>query len=221
MNPGLSGFWEFLVVFAKPSAPAEPGQGAFHHPSTRQHLELVAVQAPAHHPQQPSASFPGPRYQPAGVGCISPDYLEPGESTQQLGQNQPGSVPVLNVGGVNDYGQEQPGGVHYDVALASRHLFARVIAARPPFPVVFTDWLSMMAPLGVASRPSLSRTMGRSASPTRPPSAIGPLFPEIPPYRAPRRQVVGHHSPGYAATQHVQNAVHHLPQGHGSGMSPE
>ena len=42
-----------------------------------------------------------------------------------------------------------------------------IIAARPPFSVVRTDWLSMMAPLGVALRPSLSRTMGRSASSTR------------------------------------------------------
>ena len=33
--------------------------------------------------------------------------------------------------------------------------------------MVLTDWLSMIAPLGVASRPSLSRTMGRSASKTR------------------------------------------------------
>ena len=68
---------------------------------------------------------------------------------------------------MNDHGQEQSGGVHYDVALASGHLFAGVVAARPPFSVVFTDWLSMIAPLGVASRPSLSRTMGRSASSTR------------------------------------------------------
>ena len=33
--------------------------------------------------------------------------------------------------------------------------------------MVLTDWLSMIAPLGVASRSSLSRTMGRSASKTR------------------------------------------------------
>ena len=32
---------------------------------------------------------------------------------------------------------------------------------------------------------------------------------------------MGHHSPGYASPQHVQDAIHHLPQVHGSGMSPE
>ena len=68
---------------------------------------------------------------------------------------------------MHHHGQEQSGGVHYYMTLASAHLFACVISARPPFSVVRTDWLSMMAPLGVASRPSCSRTMGRSASSTR------------------------------------------------------
>ena len=219
MNPGLTGFWQFLVVLAEPSASAEPGQRPFNHPSARQHLELVAVRSPAHHLQQPSSSLPSPRHQPTGIGRIRPDDLEPGEPAQQLGQHQPGPVPVLDVGGVNHHGQEQPGGVHYDVALAPGHLFAGVVAARPPFSVVLTDWLSMIAPLGVASRSSLSRTMGRSASKTRS---------QVPSLRHFRKyhqtvpqggQVVGHHSPGNTATQHVQDAVHHLPKVHGSGVS--
>ena len=49
----------------------------------------------------------------------------------------------------------------------TRNPLACITAARPPFSVVLTGWLSVMAPLGVASRPSLSRTMGRSASSTR------------------------------------------------------
>ena len=168
MNPSLSRFRQFLVVLAEPPAPAEPGQRAFYHPPAGQHLELVAVRASAHHLQQPAPGGPSPRYQPSGVGCVSPDYSETGEASQQFGQHQPGPVTVLNVGCVNHHGQEEPGGIHYDVALASRHPLARVIAPGPPFSVVLTDWLSMMAPLGVASRPSLSRTVGRSASSTRP-----------------------------------------------------
>ena len=167
MNPSLSGFRQFLVVLAEPSATAEPSQRALHHPSAGQYFELVAVRVPPHHLQQPPSGGPGPCRQTPGIGCVGPDYLETREASHQFGQYQPGPVPVLDVGCVNDHGQEQPSSIHYDVALASRHLLARVIAARPPFSVVFTDWLSMMAPLGVASRPSLSRTMGRSASSTR------------------------------------------------------
>ena len=50
LNPNLCGLWQFLIILAKPSAPAEPSQRAFNHPSARQHIELVAVRAPAHHP---------------------------------------------------------------------------------------------------------------------------------------------------------------------------
>ena len=57
--------------------------------------------------------------------------------------------------------------VHYDVALAPRCLLADVVAPRPAFSVVLTLWLSMMAALGMASRPSFSRTWPRSASSTR------------------------------------------------------
>lgn len=39
----------------------------------------------------------------------------------------------LDVGCVNDHGQEQPGNIHNDVVPAFRHPLARVIAARPLF----------------------------------------------------------------------------------------
>ena len=158
MNPCLPGFREFLVVLTQPPAPAQPGQGALHHPPPGQHLEAVAVRIPTRHAQHPAPSGPGPRHQSASVRGISPDDLEPGKSIQQLYQDQLGSIPVLDVGGMNHHGQKQPGGIHCNVALAPGYLLARVVAPRPPFSVVFTDWLSMMAALGVASLPSFSRT---------------------------------------------------------------
>ena len=63
--------------------------------------------------------------------------------------------------------QQQPYGIHDDMALASHHLLTSVIATRPPLSVVLTDWLSMMAALGVGSLPSAWRTLGRSAPWTR------------------------------------------------------
>ena len=167
MNPCLAGFRQFFVVFAESPTPAQPGQGALHHPSPGQHLKPVAVRIPAHHAQHPITGGPSPRHQPPSVGGISPDDLEPGEPVQQLDQHQLGPIPVLDVGGMNCYGQEQPGGIHYNVALAPRYLLPRIVAPGPPFSVVFTDWLSMMAALGVASLPFISRTWLRSASSTR------------------------------------------------------
>ena len=167
MNPCLTGFRQFLEILAEPSAAAQPRQGALHHPPAGQYLEAMAVWIAPHHAQYPSPSGPSPLHQLASIGGIGPDQLEPGEPAQQLAQHQLGAVPVLDVGRVYHYGQEQAGGIHYDVAFASRYLLASVVAPRPPFSVVFTDWLSMMAALGVASRPSFSRTWLRSASSTR------------------------------------------------------
>ena len=219
MNPSLSGFRQFLIVLAQTPATAQPGQRTLHHPPPGQHLEAVAVRASAYHAQQPASSSPSPSHQPAGVGRISPDQLRSREPAQQLGQYQPGSIPVLDVGDVNHYREEQPGGIHYDVALAPRHLFARVIAARPPFSVVFTDWLSMMAALGVASLPSAPGPWG--AVPPQPaPKCHRPAIYGSTTRPCPRRQVVGHQPPRYAATQDVQDAVYHLPQIYGARMAP-
>ena len=52
------------------------------------------------------------------------------------------------------HGQQQSLGVHPNMSLAALHFLAGVITPRPPFSVVFTDWLSITAPLGVDSRPA-------------------------------------------------------------------
>ena len=152
MNPSLAGFRQYLVVLAQPLAPAQPCQSAFHHPPARQH---------------PTPSDSGPRYQPAGIGRIGPYHPEPVGPACQFSQDRLGSTPVLDVGGVNHYGEKQPHGVHYDVALAPGDFFTCVITGRPPFSVAFTDWPSTMAALGVAPRPSASLIKGRNTSSTR------------------------------------------------------
>jgi hypothetical protein len=65
---------------------------------------------------------------------------------------------------MDHYSQQQSQGIHHNMALAPRYLLAGVVAAWPPFSVVFTDWLSMIAALGVDCRPSISRTLGCKVS---------------------------------------------------------
>ena len=169
LNPGfVLSLCSLFAVLCSESAASFPARRKYRSTTHRlwKHHELVAVRVAPHHGQQPTAGSPGPRHQPARVPSIGPDDPQPWEPAQQLGQHQLGAVPVLDAGSMNHHIQEQAHGVHYDVAFASGNPFTGIITPRPPFSVVFTDWLSMMAPLGVASRPAASLTRTRNASST-------------------------------------------------------
>ncbi len=72
------------------------------------------------------------------------------------------TVAILNVGGMNRNAQQEAERIDEDMPLAARDFLARVIALRvkqsPPFGAALALWLSMMAALGLASRPCCSRT---------------------------------------------------------------
>jgi hypothetical protein len=59
---------------------------------------------------------------------------------------------------MDDDAEQEARAVDRDVALSALDLLRRVVATRSPFSVVLTLWVSMMAALGLASRPSCSRT---------------------------------------------------------------
>ena len=76
-------------------------------------------------------------------------------------EDQSGSVAILQVGRVDDDVQQEAERVDQDVPLAAGDLFARIKALRvkraAPFCAALALWLSMIAALGLASRPSRSR----------------------------------------------------------------
>ncbi len=74
-------------------------------------------------------------------------------------QQGPGAVGVLDIGGVDDDAEQEAGGIDPDMALAALDLLGGIVAAWPPFSVVLTLWVSMMAAVGLASRPSFSRNV--------------------------------------------------------------
>ena len=94
----------------------------------------------------------------AGVGAVGKEDLQEAVQGLQLGQDEEGSVAILDVGGMNGDREEKPERIDADMALAPVDLLAGVVPADPPFSVVFTLWLSRIAAVGLASRPSCSRT---------------------------------------------------------------
>jgi hypothetical protein len=73
-------------------------------------------------------------------------------------------IALLDPGGGNDQGEDQPEGVNQEVTLTPLDLLARVIAPEPPFAVVFTDGLALRPALGWRRLPAATRTSPRSKS---------------------------------------------------------
>ena len=86
----------------------------------------------------------------------------------QRAHQQHAAVAVLDVGSVHDGVHRQALRVHEHVALLAPDLLARVIARRvdaaPPFSALFTPWLSMIAALGLASRPAQAISLRETPS---------------------------------------------------------
>src|SRR4051794_32543437 len=93
------------------------------------------------------------------VDAVGEHDLEPAVEVLDLLQQIPGAVGVLDIGGMDDDAQQQAQGIDRDRALASLDFLGSSVAARPPFSVVLTLWVSMIAAVGLASRPSLLRSV--------------------------------------------------------------
>jgi hypothetical protein len=74
------------------------------------------------------------------------------------------AVAILNVGRMDDQCHDEAQRIDDQMPLAALYFLARVVAARPPFSAVLTDWLSRMPTLGVGFLPAFVRTRARSRS---------------------------------------------------------
>jgi len=76
-------------------------------------------------------------------------------------EHEPCAIAILDVGGVDHDVQEETERIDENVPLAALDLLARIVALRidrrPPFCAPFALWESMIAAVGLASRPSRSR----------------------------------------------------------------
>jgi hypothetical protein len=127
-----------------------------------QHDKAVSVAA-AHDLDLPSAcAGRGSRHLGTLVAGIADDALDERKQPSRLAQQGFRAVAVLHAGRMHHDTEQQPQRIGQDVALAPDDLLARVITGRikrrAPFCAPFAVWLSMMAVVGLASRPACSRT---------------------------------------------------------------
>ena len=156
-----------FIVLAQPATTSQPRQCSLNHPPAWQHLKLMAGPGTLDDLQDPARHGHHPVHQLAAVASVSPDESQAWESSYQFIDDQPRPISVLDIGRMHHHRQQQAHGIYDDVSLSTVDLLTSIIATRPPFSVVFTLWLSMIAALGVGFLPSASRTQGRSVSLTR------------------------------------------------------
>jgi hypothetical protein len=95
------------------------------------------------------------------ITAVGVEFQQERKPAEQGGEQQRPAVAILNIGRGDNPMQEQALCIYQDMALLPFDLLARVVALRidrgPPFSAAFTLWLSMIAALGLASRPACSR----------------------------------------------------------------
>ena len=94
---------------------------------------------------------------------IGEDAFDEGEATARATvEDQQRAIAILQIGGVDDDVQQEAERVDENMPLAARDFLARVVPRRidrrPPFCAPLALWASMIATVGLASRPACSRT---------------------------------------------------------------
>ena len=84
MGPRLGCIGQSFVVLAHPTAPAEPRECSFDHPSSRQHLKTVAVPGALDNLECPACQGPDPLDQLSSIASIGPRPTSCGETSLSI-----------------------------------------------------------------------------------------------------------------------------------------
>ena len=142
----------------------DPREGALDDPALGQNDKSMAI-APAHDLRvpRPCPLNNGLHFR-ALISGVADQPCEEGEHSTRLSQQGLGAVPILNVGSVHDDAEQETERVGQNVTLSANHLLVCVVAGwierRAPFCADFAVWLSIIASVGLASRPARSRSAG-------------------------------------------------------------
>ena len=152
---------EALPILGKPSASAEPREGSLDDPAFGQDNEAMGIGAFDDFEVHALQNTPQSVLKACAlISAIGVELQKKGIETEQGCHQEHAAVAILDVGGMHDGVHQKALRVDENVALLTLDLLARIVAmwiVKPPFSALFTLWLSMMAAVGDASRPALSR----------------------------------------------------------------
>jgi len=153
-----------LEVARHAAKAADPGEGSLHDPAFRQNFKTDSGSRALDNFDRPFTSSGGCLcgFRPL-IAAVGVDALDEGKQTTRAAvEHQRNAVTILNAGRMHCHAQQQAERIDENVPLATRDLLASIKALRversPPFCAPLALWLSMIAVLGLASRPACSRT---------------------------------------------------------------
>lgn len=161
-NESLGAARVALEVACEPAVAADPRERALDNPTLGQNDEAMEIAAldDLDHPA-PGCSDGGGHARSL-IAAIADDPLDEREQAACAPQRLVGAIAVLDVGAMDEDAHEEAERVDQDVALATRDFLARIVALRvdrrPPFCAALALCESMIAVVGLAARPSCSRT---------------------------------------------------------------
>ena len=95
------------------------------------------------------------------IAAVGDDARDEREARTCLTQKPSGPIPVLHAGRMHIHVQQKAERIDEDMALAPEDLLACIVADRieraPPFTAPLALWASIMAVVGLGSRPACSR----------------------------------------------------------------
>ncbi len=95
------------------------------------------------------------------IATVGIELPQEWEETEQCAHQQHTAIAVLYVRGMHCGSEQQALSVYQEMPLLAFDLLARIVTMRidagPPFSALLTLWLSIIAAVGLASRPANSR----------------------------------------------------------------
>lgn len=151
----------------KAAVAPEPGEGPLDNPAPPDKLE-ASLLVRAFYDLKPNPLRGQIRGELVSlIAAIGKDVADERKQPPGLFDKFRGGVPILHVCRDHLDTKQQADGVDKRVAFDPFDFFARVVAnwigVAPPFSAVFTVWVSIIAAVGEASRPSASRQAMRSS----------------------------------------------------------
>ena len=122
IDEALAALKSAFIVFREPSPSTEPTEGSFDYPTMRQNDKIVGIAALDDF-NGPMAYFLRPGNKFSGIAAVSPDKKQARKQILGSEQEKLCSVPVLDIGRMDNHKQYEAKLVSQNMALASRYFF--------------------------------------------------------------------------------------------------